>query len=79
LCTDGKLRVFVEAEMEGIITSRWWLGSCGDGRPGRPSRAKLGSGLWSKQLWIRDIIGKIESAREEETATVCRPANDSDQ
>src|ERR1700675_2120268 len=25
LCTDGKLRVFVEAEMEGIITSRWSL------------------------------------------------------
>src|SRR6202162_1370981 len=25
LCTDGKLRVFVDAEMEGIITSRWSL------------------------------------------------------
>src|ERR1019366_974195 len=25
LCTDGKLRVFVEAAMEGIITSRWSL------------------------------------------------------
>src|SRR6266853_5141890 len=25
LCTDGRLRVFVEAEMEGIITSRWSL------------------------------------------------------
>src|SRR6266404_7141706 len=39
LCTDGKLQVFVEAEMEGIITSRWSLGSCRDGRPGRPSSA----------------------------------------
>src|SRR6202158_2484605 len=26
LCTDGRLRVFVEAAMEGIITSRWSLG-----------------------------------------------------
>src|SRR5216684_2919788 len=25
LCTDGRLRVFVETEMEGIITSRWSL------------------------------------------------------